>query len=88
VSTGTLRILDAPERRVLLAHVAAHLRHRHHRHRALAGPPPRRPFAALLTAPILVGGLLSVLEAGRDADELFDRAGARDIGVSGTSSPT
>jgi hypothetical protein len=37
VSSGLLRILDASERRVLLAHETAHLRHRHHRHRALAG---------------------------------------------------
>ncbi len=37
LSTGLLRILDAAERRVLLAHETAHLRHRHHRHRALAG---------------------------------------------------
>jgi hypothetical protein len=37
VSTGLLRILDGTERRVLLAHEAAHLGHRHHRHRALAG---------------------------------------------------
>lgn len=41
VSTGILRILNADERRVLLAHETAHLDHRHHRHRALA---------ALLTA--------------------------------------
>jgi beta-lactamase regulating signal transducer with metallopeptidase domain len=167
VSAGMLRILDAAERRVLLAHETAHLRHRHHRHRALAGliaaanpllatlpgavhllterwadeeaaaavadrdvaaralaraalatgaadrrspfdgvvqcfhrhgvpsrvrallagAPPRRPFAALLLAMLLVGSLLSALEAGHDADELFDRAGARDIGVNGTSSP-
>jgi hypothetical protein len=167
VSAGMLRILDAPGRRVLLAHEAAHLRHRHHRHRALAGliaaanpmlatlpgavhhlterwadeeaaavvadrdvaartlaraalaagaagrrspfdgvvqcfhrhgvpsrvrallagAPPRRPFAALLLAMLVAGSLVSVLEAGHDADELFDRAGDRDIGVSGTSSP-
>jgi Peptidase family M48 len=167
VSAGMLRVLDAAERRVLLAHEAAHLRHRHHRHRALAGliaaanpllatlpgavhhlterwadeeaaaavadrdvaartlaraalaagaagrrspfdgvvqcfhrhgvpsrvrallagAPPRRPFAALLLAMLLAGSLLSALEAGHDADELFDRAGARDIGVNGTSSP-
>lgn len=36
VSTGMLRTLDAAERRVLLAHEAAHLEHRHHRHRVLA----------------------------------------------------
>lgn len=36
LSTGLLRILDAAERRVLLAHETAHLRHRHYRHRALA----------------------------------------------------
>lgn len=30
VSTGMLRALPGPERRVLLAHEAAHLRHRHH----------------------------------------------------------
>jgi Zn-dependent protease with chaperone function len=36
VSTGMLRTLSAAERRVLLAHEAAHLQHRHHRHRALA----------------------------------------------------
>jgi hypothetical protein len=39
-------------------------------------------LAALLLATLLAGGLVSVLEAGHDADELFDRAGAR-----GTSSP-
>ncbi len=37
VSAGLLRLLDGTERRVLLAHEAAHLCHRHHRHRALAG---------------------------------------------------
>jgi Zn-dependent protease with chaperone function len=37
VSSGLLRMLDGAERRVVLAHEAAHLRHRHHRHRALAG---------------------------------------------------
>lgn len=36
VSAGLLRSLDATERRALLAHEAAHLRHRHHRHRMLA----------------------------------------------------
>jgi Zn-dependent protease with chaperone function len=36
VSTGMLRILNADERRVLLAHETAHLTHRHYRHRALA----------------------------------------------------
>lgn len=36
VSTGMLRTLTTPERRVLLAHETAHLRHGHHRHRALA----------------------------------------------------
>ncbi|MGW1157485.1 M56 family metallopeptidase [Streptomyces sp. NPDC002513] len=30
VSSGMLRLLDAPERRALLAHERAHLRHRHH----------------------------------------------------------
>lgn len=37
VSSSVLRLLDAAERRVLLAHEAAHLRHRHYRHRVLAG---------------------------------------------------
>lgn len=37
VSTGLLRLLDAAERRALLAHEAAHLDHRHHRYRVLAG---------------------------------------------------
>ncbi|MEV5747139.1 M48 family metalloprotease [Actinoallomurus sp. NPDC052308] len=32
VSTGTLRTLNADERRVLLAHETAHLRHRHYRY--------------------------------------------------------
>jgi hypothetical protein len=36
VSTGMLRILNAAERRVLLAHETAHLNHRHYRHRVLA----------------------------------------------------
>lgn len=36
VSTGMLHTLDATERRVLIAHEAAHLNHRHHRHRTLA----------------------------------------------------
>jgi beta-lactamase regulating signal transducer with metallopeptidase domain len=157
-------MLDAAERRVLLAHEAAHLRHRHHRHRALAGliaaanpllvtlpgaihhlterwadeeaaavadrdiaartlaraalaagaadrrspfdgvvqcfhrngvpgrvrallagAPPRRPFAALLLATLLAGSLLSALEAGHDAGELFDRASDRGPGANGTS---
>jgi hypothetical protein len=37
VSSGLLRLLDVVERRVLLAHEAAHLDHRHYRHRVLAG---------------------------------------------------
>jgi hypothetical protein len=36
VSAGMLRTLRAAERRVLLAHEAAHLDHRHYRHRVLA----------------------------------------------------
>jgi Zn-dependent protease with chaperone function len=36
VSTGMLRTLGAAERRVVLAHEAAHLHHRHYRHRVLA----------------------------------------------------
>lgn len=36
VSSGMLRALDGPERRVLLAHERSHLRHRHHRYIALA----------------------------------------------------
>jgi Zn-dependent protease with chaperone function len=36
VSEGMLRALDAEERRVLLAHERAHLRHRHDRYRRLA----------------------------------------------------
>ena len=36
LSTGLLRILDAAERRALLAHETAHLDHRHYRHRILA----------------------------------------------------
>ncbi len=36
VSDGMLRRLDPPARRVLLAHERAHLRHHHHRYRALA----------------------------------------------------
>jgi Zn-dependent protease with chaperone function len=68
VSTGMLRILNAAERRVLLAHEAAHLAHRHYRHRALA---------ALITA---TNPLLATLPAAihhlteRWADE--DAAGA------------
>jgi hypothetical protein len=166
VSAGMLRILDAAERRVLLAHEAAHLRHRHHRHRALAGliaaanpllatlpgavhhlterwadeeaaaavadrdlaartlaraalaaaaadrrspfdgavpcfhrhgvpcrvralladAPPRRPLVALLLTVLLAGSLLSALEAGHDADELFDRAAGRGTGTHGMPS--
>jgi hypothetical protein len=37
VSDGMLRVLDARERRVLLAHERSHLRHRHDRYRRLAG---------------------------------------------------
>jgi Zn-dependent protease with chaperone function len=37
VSTGLLRVLDGAERRTVLAHENAHLRHRHHCHRLLAG---------------------------------------------------
>jgi Zn-dependent protease with chaperone function len=165
VSAGLLRILDGTERRVLLAHEAAHLRHRHHRHRALAGliaaanpllvtlpgaihhlterwadeeaaaavadrdiaartlaraalaagaadhrspfggvvqcfhrngvpdrvrallagAPPRRPAAVLVLAILLTGSLLSALEAGRDAGQLFDQASDRGPGVNGTS---
>jgi hypothetical protein len=36
VSTGMLRALSPPERLALIAHEQAHLRHRHHLHRALA----------------------------------------------------
>ncbi|MGI5162458.1 M56 family metallopeptidase [Microbispora sp. CA-102843] len=36
VTTGILRALDADERRVLLAHERAHLRHRHHLYRTAA----------------------------------------------------
>lgn len=36
VPAGLLRRLDAPERRALLSHERAHLRHRHHLHRAAA----------------------------------------------------
>lgn len=36
VSSGMLRLLDGPERAVLLAHERAHLRHRHHHYIALA----------------------------------------------------
>lgn len=36
VSTGLLRGLDAAERRAVLAHERAHLRHRHHLHRTVA----------------------------------------------------
>ncbi|MEV1174358.1 M48 family metalloprotease [Nonomuraea sp. NPDC049784] len=36
VSTGMLRALSAQEQRALIAHEQAHLRHRHHLHRALA----------------------------------------------------
>ncbi|MEU6173722.1 M56 family metallopeptidase [Streptantibioticus parmotrematis] len=48
VSSGMLRLLDAPERRALLAHERAHLRHRHHLfllvlHLAAAVTPLLRP---------------------------------------------
>ena len=51
VSTGMLAALPADERRVLLAHEAAHLRHRHHVYRSLAdiaaaAHPLLRPVAA------------------------------------------
>lgn len=48
VTTGMLRVLRPDERRVLLAHERAHLRHRHHAYRAAA---------ALVTAlcPLLAG---------------------------------
>lgn len=51
VSAGMLRALDDDERRVLLAHERAHLRHRHHRYVRLAGlavtaVPLLRPLAA------------------------------------------
>ncbi len=36
ISAGMLALLDAPERRVLLAHERSHLRHRHHRYITLA----------------------------------------------------
>jgi beta-lactamase regulating signal transducer with metallopeptidase domain len=50
VSTGMLRLLDAPERRALLAHEAAHLRHHHSRYvllaeLAAAANPLLRPLA-------------------------------------------
>lgn len=51
VSTAMLRALPAPERRVLLAHEAAHLRHRHHVYLQVvelsaAANPLLRPLAA------------------------------------------
>nr|MBA2322902.1 M48 family metalloprotease [Pseudonocardiales bacterium] len=51
VSTAMLRALDASERRALLAHERAHLRHRHHRH------------ALLLAAAQAVNPLLARLRA-------------------------
>ena len=36
VSDTMLRLLDAPERQVMLAHERAHLTHHHHRYRTLA----------------------------------------------------
>jgi Zn-dependent protease with chaperone function len=48
VSSSLLRLLDAAERRVLLTHEAAHLRHRHYRHRLLAD-------LIAATNPLLVG---------------------------------
>jgi Zn-dependent protease with chaperone function len=154
VSAGLLRMLDPAERRVLLAHETAHLDHRHHRYRVVAGliatvnpllitlpgavhhlterwadeeaaavadrdvaaralartalaagaagrsaplgdavqcfhrhgvpdrvrallddAPPRRPLAAFVFAAFFAASLLSALEAGRDAAELFELAG-------------
>jgi Zn-dependent protease with chaperone function len=51
VSSGMLRALDPDERRVLLAHEQAHLRHRHHRYLRVAGlsaalVPALRPLLA------------------------------------------
>jgi hypothetical protein len=51
VSTGMLRALAPPERRVLLAHERSHLRHRHHRYLAVvdvaaAALPVLRPLRA------------------------------------------
>lgn len=51
VSTGLLRSLDAPQRRALLAHERAHLRHAHHLHTAAAelaraANPLLRPLSA------------------------------------------
>jgi Zn-dependent protease with chaperone function len=165
-SAGLLRMLDPAERRVLLAHETAHLAHRHHRHRVLAGliatvnpllvtlsgavhhlterwadeeaaavadrdvaaralartalaagtasrpappadavqcfhrhgvpdrvralldgAPPRHPLAALVLTAFLTGSLLSALEAGRDAAQLFDRAGDRAGGWATRSFP-
>jgi Zn-dependent protease with chaperone function len=47
ITTGLLRILDGQERRVVLAHEHAHLRHRHHRLTTLAA-------AAAAVNPLLV----------------------------------
>lgn len=55
VSTAMLRALPAPERRVLLAHEAAHLRHRHHLYvqvveLSAAANPLLRPLVAAVRA--------------------------------------
>jgi Zn-dependent protease with chaperone function len=54
VSTGMLRVLPAEERRALLAHEAAHLRHRHHLYcqataLGAAANPLLRPLAAAVS---------------------------------------
>ena len=55
VSTGMLRVLDAGQRRALLAHERAHLQHRHHLHQ---------------TAASLVAAVNPLLKANRAAVEL------------------
>ena len=57
VSTGMLRALPTPERRVLLAHEAAHLRHRHHLYvqaaeLSAAANPLLRPLARAVSAAV------------------------------------
>lgn len=70
VSAGMLRMLNAGERRVLLAHERSHLRHRHHGYIALAGAAQAAlPFLAPLS-----GRLRLAVERWADEDA------ARDVG--------
>lgn len=79
-TSGMLRRLDGAQRRALLAHERAHLRHRHHLHHsaaALAGAAPRpqpRRIAVLVVAVAVAVALAAVGYGMHGTKQLFEAA--------------